>query len=224
MSDSAKSPIIELNNVYLKSDRGGHVFKDLCFDLPADRSAVISGPAGSGKSLLVQLLIGQREADSGSVELFGQPVNRRKTFKLDRLRRKIGGVGGVFGLIPSMTVQENILFPMVVQAQSKRIQRDRLRKVLTEFSLLKQAQEYPHALTRVESSLVQFARASIANQPLMIIDEPTAGLDRETFKRMFDFLVRTALSGRSMLILTSENQLETLPNTDNYRIQNGSLV
>jgi ABC-type molybdenum transport system ATPase subunit/photorepair protein PhrA len=95
--------------------------------------------------------------------------------------------------------------------------------VLTEFSLLKQASEYPHSLTRVENTLTQFARASIANQPLLLIDEPMAGLDRGTWERVHQVLEKVALSGRSMMILTSELPPQELPETSYYQLENGVL-
>ncbi|NOY88554.1 MAG: ATP-binding cassette domain-containing protein [FCB group bacterium] len=216
--------IIELNNLYLKSDRGEVVFKDLNFKLTAGQSAVIVGAAGSGKSLLVELLIGRRYPKSGSIELFGEIIKPGKKRLIKQMRRKIGGVGGLFKLVPSYSVAENILYPLVLAAERKKVRKEQLFKMLTEFSLLKQAGELPHNLTRVENTLVQLARATIANQPLIIIDELLAGLDQKTYQRIYDYLVKLSLSGRSMVILSSEKLTKELPNTDNYTIMNGALV
>lgn len=215
--------IVELSNVYLRSDRGEQVFRDLSFKLAAGRSAVITGPPGSGKTLLLELLTGRRFAYSGSVELFGELLKPRRNRAIKKIRRKIGGVGGLYDLIPSLTVAENITYPLVLLAERAKVRRERLRRMLAEFSLLKQAGQYPDALTRVENSLVQFARASVANQPLMILDEPSAGLDKGTFDRVFEYLVKVSLSGRSMLILTSEVPQQKLPNTDYYQISQGTI-
>ncbi|UCD63808.1 MAG: ATP-binding cassette domain-containing protein [Candidatus Zixiibacteriota bacterium] len=216
--------VVQLSNVFLKSDRGFEVFKDLNFELQAERSAIITGAAGSGKSLLVELLIGRRFADSGSVEVLGQLLRPRKKRLIKRIRRQIGGVGGIFGLVPSFTVAENITFPLVLAAERKRVQKERLFKMLTEFSLLKQAGTYPDRLTRVEHTLVQLARATVGNQPLVIIDEPLAGLDQKTYQRIYDYMVKLALSGRSMIILSAESLPTDFPNTSRYTIENGMLV
>ena len=223
-SPENRQPVVELNNVYLKTDRGDQVFRDLSLRLLPGRSAVITGPAGAGKTLLVELLIGARFAESGSVELFGNVLRKGRTGMIKRTRRKIGGVGGMFNLIPSYTVAENIIFPLILGGDKKRIRKERLMRMLTEFSLLKQAGEYPKSLTRVENMLVQFARASIANQPLMIIDEPAAGLDSKTYKRVLDYLIKVAVSGRSMIIVTSERPKEDLPHTDYYQLINKGLA
>ncbi|MGH8014906.1 MAG: ATP-binding cassette domain-containing protein [Candidatus Zixiibacteriota bacterium] len=220
----SQSQIVELNNVFLKSDRANQIFKNLNFKLGPGRSAVIQGPAGSGKSSLVELMLGFRRPESGSIELFGEKIGRLGSMRLNRFRRKIGGVGGLFELIPNYTVAENIAFPLILIGARRKAIKELLLKMLSEFSLIKQAGVYPRRLTRVERTMVQFARASIANQPLMIIDEPSAGLDSGTYGRIHEFLVKATFSGRSMLILTSEQNAEILPNTDYFQLKSGELV
>jgi D-methionine transport system ATP-binding protein len=220
----SQSKIVEMQNVSLKSDRGAQIFKNLNLKLDVGRSAIIQGPAGSGKSSLVQLLIGLRRADSGSVEVLGESIGGWSSQKINRLRRKIGGVGGHFELIPSYTVAENISFPLILAGERRKARKEKLLKMLSEFSLIKQAGEYPQKLTRVEKTLVQFARASVASQPLMIIDEPSSGLDTRTYSRIHEFLVKSSFSGRSMIILTSETGGEILPNADYFQLKGGELV
>lgn len=216
--------IVKLENVFMKNDRGGQVFQDLNLTLESGRSAIITGSAGSGKTSLVELLIGRRFAESGTVTVFDRVLRKGRKRVVKKVRRKIGGVGGVFGLLPSLTVAENITLPMVLAAARKKLQQERLLKMLSEFSLLKQAGEYPPNLTRVENYLVQFARASIANQPLIIIDEPSAGLDGKTYQRIFEYLIKVSLSGRSMIILTSEIPPQEIPGSNFYQLENGALV
>jgi len=216
--------VVELTNVFVTSDRGETIFQDVSLTLAPGRSLMISGPAGSGKTTLVELLLGLRFPDAGSVELFGRCLRPRPRRVLKRIRRRIGGVGGVYDLVPSFTVAENVMVPLVLASERKRVRRDRLMQVLTEFNLLKQASLYPSRLTRVEYTLAQFARASIANQPLLVIDEPSAGLDPATYKRIFEYLVRVSVSGRSMIILSSEEKSGTLPQCDYKKIHDGCLT
>jgi ABC-type lipoprotein export system ATPase subunit len=207
----------------LKSERGDAVFRDLNLKVLPGRSAVILGAAGSGKTTLAGLLIGTRFSDSGAVEVFGRLLKRSDKRAIRRVRRKIGGVGGMFGLLPLLTVAENITLPLVIASVRKKIRRDRLLKALTEFSLLKQAGHYPEHLTRVENTMVQLARASVANQPLMIIDEPLSGLDVKTYRRVLEHLTKVALSGRSMIILAADMPPREFPGTDFLEIVNGAL-
>ncbi len=222
-SSPEKAPLIELDNVYARTDRGEDIFRGLRFTLHSGRSAVVVGGASSGKTTLLELTVGLQFPVSGSVNVFGRTLRRRKRL-IRKVRLKIGGVGGPFGLIESLTVAENILLPLTILGERKSIQRERLTQLLGEFSLLNRAGQYPSSLTRVESTLALIARASISNQPLMIIDEPSAGLDQKTYLRVLEYIVNASLAGRSMLILASERPPVDLPNTDYYTISGGALV
>ena len=221
MSDKT---IVELTNVYVKTDRGHDVFKDLNFKLLSGESAIIYGAAGSGKSTLIELIIGRKFADAGSVEVFGSLMKSNKKRHIKAVRRKTGGVGGIFSLVPNYTVSENIMYPLVLAGDSKKVRKERLLKMLTEFSLLKQANVYPDKLTRVENTLVQFARANVGHQPLILIDEPLAGLDQKTYERIYEYMVKLAVSGLSLVIVSSEELKAQLPNTSSYHLVNGVLT
>jgi len=211
------SPLIEFDNIYMRTDRGEDLFRGLKFTLQNGRSAVIIGGAGSGKTTLVELMVGLSFPVSGKVTLFGETMRRRRRV-IRKTRLKIGGVGGPFGLIDSLTVAENILLPLILIGERKQVRRERLTHLLGEFSLLNQAGQYPPSLTRVESALVMIARAS------MVIDEPAAGLDQKTYLKTLEYLVKASLAGRSMLILASEKPPIELPHTDYYTLSGGALV
>ncbi len=215
-------PLIELENVCAYTDRGEEIFHSLNFSLPQGRSAIIVGGAGSGKTTLVELLLGMRKPVSGKVEMFGEPLKRRSAIR--RTRRKVGGVGGPFSLISTLTVADNILMPAIIAGERGSIQQERLLKLLGEFNLVPEARQYPSTLTRVEYTLVQIARASITSQPLMLIDEPSAGLDTKTYLRVLEYLHKASLFGRSMLILASEKPPMEIPNSSCYTITDGGLV
>ena len=219
----SEKTVIQLDNVFVRTAKGHDVFSDLNFHLDAGETKIITGGPGSGKTLLVELLIGQSFADAGSIELFGELLTPRRKGAINRVRRKIGGVGGIFDLIPGMTVAQNIAYPMVLSGASTRLRKERLLAVLTEFSLLNQAGDSPNTLTRVEKTLLLLARASVANQPLIIIDEPTAGLDKATADRVFDYLVKMSVSGRSMIIVGSDIPWGNIPNSEHLELGGGQL-
>jgi len=222
MSESGHA-IVELHNVELKSSRGETIFRDLNLSLEPGASALIAGPSGIGKTSLLDLIIGRQFATAGSVELFGKVLQRRKRRYIRSIRRRIGGVGGRFELVPSLTIGDNILLPLVISGERPFLQKERLQKTLTELSIQPLVGEYPTQLTRVQYTLAQVARATVANQPLILIDEPAAGLDQATLARVFEYLFKVAVSGRSMLIVCSEFPAHELPNSRRYRIIDGAL-
>ncbi len=215
--------IVEMVNVYLDSGRGEEIFKNLNFSLKSGRTSVITGGPGSGKTSFVEMIVGRQFAKSGSIEVFGENIKSGRNKAINNVRKMIGGVGGIFDLIPSYNVSENIAFPIVVTAKNKKYRHERTLKMLTEFSLVNRAGDYPSDLTRVQKTLVQYARASVTNQPLIIIDEPSAGLDNLTSERIFKYLHEVAISGLSMIILCSERITHELPLADFYEIKNGTL-
>jgi putative ABC transport system ATP-binding protein len=218
-----KEPVVQLTDIHVKQDRGGYLYRGLKLTIESGRSAVIIGPSGSGKSWLVEMLLGLRKPDQGQLSVLGQSLVPLKRRIVREVRRQIGGVGGPFGLVPSLSVAENITLPLVLNGERKEVQQERLFRMLSEFSLLKLANKHPQHLTRVETSLVQFARAAVADQPLIIIDEPSAGLDQPSFQRVTEFLVKVALSGSSMLILASQPPPGEMPNSHTYYLRNGVL-
>lgn len=216
-------PLVDLANVRLKNRMGGTVFSDLNLTIRPGHSIFISGPSGSGKTSLVDLLLGRRFADSGSVEVFGWLVKMGKKRLIQKLRSRIGGVGGPFELLPLLNVARNIELPLILAGERKKVRREKLQKYLAEFSLLKQAGLYPGELTRVENMMAQLARASVASQPLMIIDEPFAGLDSQTYTRVLDYLFNVVVSGRSMIMLGSEPPNREIPQTEVKHLIDGEL-
>lgn len=222
-STTDDKPLVDLANVRLKSRLGGAVFSDLNLTIRPGQSIFVVGPSGSGKSSLVDLLLGRRFADSGSVEVFGQLLKKGKKRLIQKIRSRIGGVGGAFELLPSLVVAGNIELPLVLAGERKKVRREKLQKYLAEFSLLNQADLYPHELTRVENMMALLARASVASQPLLIIDEPLAGLDSQTYSRVLDYLFKVVVSGRSMIMLGSEPPNRKIPQTEVKHLIDGEL-
>ena len=216
-------PLIDIQHLKVKNERGDFIFTDLCLNLQPGQSVIITGPAGSGKTTIAELLVGLRYPMEGTMELFGESIKLGRRRQMRKFRRKIGGVGGPWGLIPSMTVTENILLPLVIAGERPKTQRDRLRRMLNEFGLSKVSNQRPANLTRVENTLCQIARASIANQPLVVLDEPSAGLDTPTYQHVCEFMVKASVSGRSMLVLSSELPPQEIPGSVHHRIVNGRL-
>jgi len=216
--------IIELVDVTLSGYGGKKIFENLNLSLPEGRTAVISGPTGAGKTQLIELIVGNLNADSGSVFVFGRFVKINKHWQLANIRKKIGGVGGAFRLVSYQTVYENLLHPLILNKKPVSFQKNKIEQVLNRFGLLGKRNEKAGCLSQGEKIETMLARAIIADQPLLLIDEPLAGVDDKIAEKIKLLLVRLSTAGHSMVILTSNPDRLGIPDSLNFRIENGGLV
>jgi putative spermidine/putrescine transport system ATP-binding protein len=216
--------IVELIDIEIPSRSGRKLFDRLNFSLPAGRTAVIIGQTGAGKTTLAELIIGVSAPESGTVLVFGHAVKPGQIPKLTKLRRKIGGVGGVYDLVSHQTVYENLLNPLIFRGETVKQQKRKIEKCLTEFDLTLKRNEIAGNLSRGEIVMVMLARAVIADQPLLLIDEPLAGLDKTMVNSVMKILKKLATSGHSLIILTTGAYQFDINGKEEYYLTDGRLV
>ncbi|UCD18455.1 MAG: ATP-binding cassette domain-containing protein [Candidatus Zixiibacteriota bacterium] len=214
---------VELVDIKLSNDAGACLFEGLNLSLAQGETAIIIGPTGVGKTSLVELLCGCRRQDAGTVIIFGQPVKIGNGHTLTAVRRKIGGVGGIFKLISYQTVYENLLAPLIICGERPSVQKTRVNQVLMDFRLQSKKCDKARELSRGQQILVMLARAIIADQPLLIIDEPLAGLDAAMAGEVLELLRRFSVAGHTMVILSTGRTGLEIPNAKVLYIKDGIL-
>lgn len=217
------TPIVELIDITLTSDAGWGVFNGLNLAVNSGETAIIIGPTGSGKTSLAELLNGVRRPDSGTVLMFGKPVNVRRKSRLATMRRKIGGVGGQYRLISHQTVYENLQAPLIIRGETASRRKQKINQTLDDFNLGAKRRDRARTLSRGEQIIAMLARAVVATPPLLLIDEPLAGLDLETAGKVLDSLKRLAVAGYTMIILTTGRTGLEIPEAKEYYILDGVL-
>jgi putative ABC transport system ATP-binding protein len=197
--DSAGTPILAGHGLVRTYRLGSGLVQalrgvDLVID-PGD-FVVIQGPSGSGKTTLINLLGLLDRPDSGDVLLDGRPVSGLSDDALaDARRDRIGFVFQTFSLVPVLTAEENVAYPMTLKGVSIPECRSRARALLARVGLEERATVRPDLLSGGERQRVAIARA-LANKPEVVLaDEPTANLDTETATGILD-LVRDLNTGQ----------------------------
>jgi putative ABC transport system ATP-binding protein len=183
------------------------------------------GPSGSGKSTLLNLVAGIDAPDAGWVEVDGVRVTELDERARTLFRReRIGFVFQFFNLLPTLTVQENLLLPLELTGRIGAPERERARELLAEVGLEGRADTFPDRLSGGEQQRVALCRALIHEPALLLADEPTGNLDPETGERMLDLLDRLVRSaGRTLLAVTHSRDLAA--HADRVlRIEKGKLV
>lgn len=155
------------------------VLKEVDLDLYQGENLVVLGRSGTGKSVLIKIISGLLSSDEGMVKVLGQQVNKLKSKELDRLRLKVGFSFQNSALYDSMTVYENLEFPLIRHAKEMgRAERDRtIHFVLEAVGLLQTINQMPSELSGGQRKRIGIARTLILKPEIMLYDEPTAGLD-----------------------------------------------
>lgn len=148
-------------------------------DLFREENLVVLGRSGTGKSVLIKIMVGLLKQDSGSMQVFGQEVSKLKTKALNELRLKIGFSFQNSALYDSMTVRENMEFPLVrnIKNLTKKEVNSRIEELLEAVGLPQTINQMPSELSGGQKKRIGVARTLILNPEIMLYDEPTAGLD-----------------------------------------------
>ena len=171
-------PIISIRDVY-KSFGDLHVLNGVDLDVYKGENVVVLGRSGTGKSVLIKIIVGLLQQDKGTVNVLGQEVSDLQGKELNELRRKIGFSFQNSALYDSMTVRENLEFPLVrnVANLSKADIKEQVESVLESVGLSQTINQVPSQLSGGQRKRIGIARTLILKPEIMLYDEPTAGLD-----------------------------------------------
>jgi phospholipid/cholesterol/gamma-HCH transport system ATP-binding protein len=170
-------PIIRLEGVY-KSFGGSPVLRGVDLSIQSGQTTVIIGPSGCGKTVLIKHIVGLIRPDRGKVFFRDQEVSALSEARLVPFRRRMGFLFQGAALFDSMTVEQNILFPLEEHSLGGRKERmERCRQVLSMVGLDGMQGRYPDSLSGGQKKRVALARAIALNPEIVLYDEPTTGLD-----------------------------------------------
>ncbi len=173
--------VIEITN--LKKGFGNvAVLKDVSLQLANGENLVVLGKSGSGKSVLIKCIVQLLKPDGGTINVFDKNVNNLKRKSLDALREKIGFLFQSGALYDSMTVKENLEFPLrrIKMNLNKKQRNEKIEEVLEQVGLTDSLHKMPSELSGGMRKRISLARTLVANPMIMLYDEPTTGLDPVT--------------------------------------------
>ncbi len=179
--DSAKQPVIEITNLN-KSFGKDVVLSDLNLQLFEEENLVVLGKSGSGKSVLIKLIAGLLTADSGMINVFDEDVTQMKSEALAEMRTKIGFLFQSGALYDSMSVRQNLEFPLsrIRKNLSAKERLEKIQEVLENVGLPDVLDKMPSELSGGMRKRIGLARTIVVDPIIMLYDEPTTGLDPST--------------------------------------------
>lgn len=183
-------PVIHLENLN-KSFGDNHVLRNFSFDLFPEENVVVLGKSGSGKSVLIKCVIGLMKPDSGSINVFGKEIPELNHDELDRIRVKVGFLFQSNALYDSMTVRENLEFPLRRHwiQKDKETVNDLVMEALTNVGLAETVDMMPSELSGGMRKRIALARTLILKPEIILYDEPTTGLDPITGKEIINLMI-----------------------------------
>jgi len=183
-----------------------YALKNVSVNFKKGRCTGIVGPGASGKTILVKIIAGLIKPDSGKVEIEGTDISRLNELHLQKVRSKIGMLFQNNALFDYLTVGENIAFPLrrLFQLSEEEISR-RVAERLERVGLAGMEDRFPASLSGGQKKRVGIARCTVACQPYLIYDDPTAGLDPVTASKIF-LLIREEQEkmGTTVIVISSD--------------------
>jgi phospholipid/cholesterol/gamma-HCH transport system ATP-binding protein len=167
------------------------VLKAIDLEVGAGQTLSVLGRSGTGKSVLLKLIIGLEKPDSGSIFVHGEEVTKLPMKELNEVRKKVGFLFQQAALYDSMTVEENVAFPLRRHAHFSDVERkDRVRDLLASVGMDRDTQKMPSEISGGMQKRVGLARALALDPEILLFDEPTAGLDPITASEIDDLIVK----------------------------------
>jgi putative ABC transport system ATP-binding protein len=220
--------MIRLENISveyrLKSERV-QALRDVSMHIHEGGFEAIMGPSGSGKTTLIQLIAGLLSPTAGEVIVSGEHLSAMDDEKISAFRnRTIGFVFQFFNLPSYYDAVDNAALPLVFAGVDERHRRERARGLLAEFGLQERLDHKPDQLSGGEAQRVAIARALINNPKIILADEPTGNLDRDTGTHVMELLQRINRErGVTVLVVTHDEKAAAFAQRV-IRIEKGELV
>ena len=232
-STSALHPVL-LAKVLRKSYRVGssrlEVLRGVSLALHSGQVAALMGSSGSGKSTLLQLLGLMDHSDSGSILLRGRRIDHRSAGASARIRAsEIGFVFQQFQLIHELSALENVLLPRRIARglswfSARGEEKRKAKQLLIDVGLGARLRHRPNQLSGGEQQRVAIARALISSPPLLLADEPTGNLDRQTGSEVLQLLLKMARERGAAILLATHDPAIAASCEQQFQLEDGALV
>jgi putative ABC transport system ATP-binding protein len=191
----------------------GSLKKQILFDVTADIAegeiVIVTGPSGGGKTTLLTLVGALRAAQDGSLTVLGQELRGARKAALEAVRKQIGFIFQSHNLIEALSVLQNVEMALLIHARERRRAiRDRARAMLESVGLGDQLHKHPSRLSGGQRQRVAVARALVTAPRIVLADEPTAALDKQSGREVIDLMRGLARdAGTTIMLVTHDNRI-----------------
>ena len=200
--------LLEVDNIcktYGTGETAVHALKKVSFSVPKGEYVAIVGESGSGKSTLLNMIGALDTPTSGKVKIGGKDIFSMNDSKLTVFRRRnIGFIFQAFNLVPELTVEQNIIFPVLLDYQKP--DKKYLEELLTVLNLKERRNHLPSQLSGGQQQRVAIGRALITRPSLILANEPTGNLDTQNSSEVISLLKEASRKYEQTIIMITHNR------------------
>jgi len=195
-----------------ESDHAFHALKSVNMDIERGECLILSGVSGSGKSTLLSIIGALDKPSSGKVVVNGELISKLPDLHASSYRaRSVGMIFQHFNLLESLSVEENVIAPLVNSGIALQKIREYALKSMETAAIVHKSSQTVKALSGGEKQRCAIARALVTDPKLIICDEPTANLDRENSLKFIEILKQLHERGKTIIVATHDPLFESLP-------------
>ena len=198
----------KLNKSFNIGKESVHVLKDIDFSVKKGEFVSIMGPSGGGKSTLLYLLGGLDKPTSGEVRINDMDISKIKEKEMSKMRRNsIGFVFQFYNLVPNLTVEDNILLPLILDGKKLKNYEAKLNEILDVIGMQDKRKVTPRELSGGQQQRVAIARALIFEPEIIFLDEPIGNLDSKTGTEIMELFKKINVElGKTLIQVTHSNE------------------
>ncbi|MEM7058608.1 MAG: ABC transporter ATP-binding protein [Pseudomonadota bacterium] len=206
MSDAPFVEVSAARKEYAKSGTKIAVFENLDFSMEKGAFVALMGPSGSGKSTLLHAIGGLERLTSGTISIDGRSIAGESEARLSRWRAEtVGFIFQFYNLMPMLNAAGNIELPLLLLSLGAKERRRRVEEAADLVGIAHRLRHRPREMSGGEQQRVAIARAIVSEPPLLLCDEPTGDLDRETSREVLEILQSLCRDlGKTILMVTHD--------------------
>ncbi len=205
--NSAAKPVIQITGLQKSFGKTNHVLKDVNLSINKGENLVVLGKSGSGKSVLIKCLVGLIRPDKGEVHVFDTDITSMDANRLNSIRVRMGFLFQNAALYDSMTVRENLAFPL--KRHQKNLSPEALTEIIEEalesVGLKAAIDKMPSELSGGMRKRIGLARTLILKPEIMLYDEPTTGLDTITSREISELILEIQQKNKTTAIIITHD-------------------
>ncbi|MDD5793770.1 ABC transporter ATP-binding protein [Clostridium sp. HCP1S3_B4] len=214
-----------LNKSFQVGKEKVHVLKDINLEIQKGEFISIMGPSGGGKSTLLYLLGGLDKPTSGKVILDNKDLGKIKQKEMSKIRRtKVGFVFQFYNLVPNLSVEDNIMLPIILDGKKVRDYKDKLEEILDIIGMKEKRKMTPRELSGGQQQRVAIARALVFDPDIIFLDEPIGNLDSKTGTDIMQLFKKINKQYGKTLVQVTHSYESALYGTSIVKLIDGQIV